>query len=143
MTPSGFARTTGIFVAMLAVWAPAAAQPCPALKAGSPDGNYIVPGARGDIRYSGDLALDAFIQPGTVRPSVVVIHGGGWSEDASLAGVISFYGVYDLPVMVTDTSPRSLLVRLFQRHTLDDRARTLLTSSHRCTRRTAACLRCC
>ena len=31
------------------------------------------------------------------------------AEDAALAGVVSFYGVYDLPSMVTDTSPRSLL----------------------------------
>ena len=48
------------------------------------------------------------------------------AEDAALAGVVSFYGVYDLPSMVTDTSPRSLLVRLFRRQVLDDEARALL-----------------
>jgi alpha-L-fucosidase 2 len=48
------------------------------------------------------------------------------TEDASLAGVVSFYGVYDFPSMVTDTSPRSLLVRLFRRSTLDDESRALL-----------------
>jgi alpha-L-fucosidase 2 len=48
------------------------------------------------------------------------------SEDASIAGVISFYGVYDFPAMVTDASPRSLLVRLFRRPVLDDEARELL-----------------
>jgi alpha-L-fucosidase 2 len=48
------------------------------------------------------------------------------TEDASLAGVISFYGVYDLPAMVTDTAPRSLLVRLFQRHTLDEESQKVL-----------------
>ena len=48
------------------------------------------------------------------------------AEDAALAGVVSFYGVYDLPSMVTDASPRSLLVRLFRRHVLDDEARALL-----------------
>ena len=31
------------------------------------------------------------------------------TEDRSLAGVISFYGVYDFNAMVTDASPRSLL----------------------------------
>ncbi len=48
------------------------------------------------------------------------------TEDPSLAGVVSFYGVYDFPAMVTDASPRSLLVRLFRRDVLDDDARTLL-----------------
>ncbi len=48
------------------------------------------------------------------------------SEDASIAGVISFYGVYDFPAMVTDASPRSLLVRLFRRTVLDDESRALL-----------------
>jgi alpha-L-fucosidase 2 len=48
------------------------------------------------------------------------------AEDGALAGVISFYGVYDLPAMVTDASPRSLLVRLFRRHVLDDESRALL-----------------
>ena len=40
-----------------------------------------------------------------------------------LAGVVSFYGVYDFNGMVTDASPRSLLVRLFRRTELDDAAR--------------------
>jgi acetyl esterase/lipase len=48
------------------------------------------------------------------------------TEDAGLAGVVSFYGVYDFPSMVTDASPRSLLVRLFRRTTLDDESRALL-----------------
>ena len=48
------------------------------------------------------------------------------AEDSALAGVISFYGVYDFPAMVTDASPRSLLVRLFRRPVLDDDARALL-----------------
>ncbi|HXW05977.1 MAG TPA: alpha/beta hydrolase [Vicinamibacterales bacterium] len=50
------------------------------------------------------------------------------AEDRSLSGVVSFYGVYDLPAMVTDASPRSLLVRLFRRTVLDDEARALLRS---------------
>ena len=49
------------------------------------------------------------------------------AEDAALAGVVSFYGVYDLPSMVTDASPRLLLVQLlFRRQVLDDEARALL-----------------
>jgi alpha-L-fucosidase 2 len=87
MTPAGFTRTAGLLVAALALCAPAGAQPCPALKARSPDGNYIVPGAQGDIRYSGGLALDAFIQPGSLRPSVFVVHGGGWTSGSRVAHV--------------------------------------------------------
>jgi acetyl esterase/lipase len=39
---------------------------------------------------------------------------------------VSFYGVYDFVPMVRDASPRSLLVRLFDRKLLDDEARALL-----------------
>jgi acetyl esterase len=45
------------------------------------------------------------------------------TQDSSLAGVVSFYGVYDFNAMVTDASPRSLLVRLFRRTELNDAAR--------------------
>jgi alpha-L-fucosidase 2 len=48
------------------------------------------------------------------------------AEDGSLAGVVSFYGVYDFTGMVTDASPRSLLVRLFRRPVLDDESRAEL-----------------
>jgi alpha-L-fucosidase 2 len=48
------------------------------------------------------------------------------TEDRSLAGVVSFYGVYDFNAMVTDASPRSLLVRLFRRTVLDDESRAVL-----------------
>jgi acetyl esterase/lipase len=48
------------------------------------------------------------------------------SEDRELAGVVSFYGVYDFNAMVTDASPRSLLVRLFRRTILNDEAREQL-----------------
>ncbi|HXG54117.1 MAG TPA: alpha/beta hydrolase [Vicinamibacterales bacterium] len=48
------------------------------------------------------------------------------AEDGSLAGVVSFYGVYDFEAMVTDASPRSLLVRLFRRTVLDDDSRAEL-----------------
>lgn len=72
----------------LAVNTPAFAQSCPALHARNPDGNYIIPGVSGDIRYAGDLALDAYVQPGADRrPSVVVIHGGTWSSGSRVAHV--------------------------------------------------------
>ena len=48
------------------------------------------------------------------------------AEDRSLAGVVSFYGVYDFPAMVTDASPRSLLVRLFRRSDMNDESMSLL-----------------
>jgi acetyl esterase/lipase len=47
-------------------------------------------------------------------------------EPCKVRAVISFYGVYDFPRMVTDASPRSLLVRLFGIGTLDDAAREVL-----------------
>ena len=76
------------FIALLLVAAPAAAQPCPALHVRNPDGNYIVPGVKGDIAYSGDLALDAYVQQGSARrPSVVVIHGGTWTAGSRVAHV--------------------------------------------------------
>lgn len=66
----------------------ASPQPCAALQIRNPDGNYIIPGVKGDIPYSGDLALDAYVQrSGGRRPSVVVIHGGAWSSGSRVAHV--------------------------------------------------------
>jgi alpha-L-fucosidase 2 len=48
------------------------------------------------------------------------------TEDRALGAVVSFYGVYDLPALVTDAGPRSLLRRLFGRETLDEEARALM-----------------
>ena len=76
------------FIAVLALAAPALGQPCPALSAANPDGNYIVPGVMGAIRYSRDLSLDAYVQRGAGRrPSVVVVHGGSWSSGSRAAHV--------------------------------------------------------
>ena len=81
-------RNTLLCIVLMALSAPALAQPCPALQIRNPDGNYIVPGVKGDIPYSGDLALDAYVQQGsTARPSVVIIHGGGWSSGSRIAHV--------------------------------------------------------
>jgi alpha-L-fucosidase 2 len=72
----------------LAASALAEARTCPSLRVRNPDGNYIVPGSQGDIPYSGDLALDAYVQQGEQRrPAVIVIHGGGWSSGSRSAHV--------------------------------------------------------
>jgi alpha-L-fucosidase 2 len=72
----------------LASAVPAQAQPCPAFEVRNTDGNYIVPGAMGDISYAPGLALDAYIQRSSdVRPSIVVIHGGTWSSGSRVAHV--------------------------------------------------------
>ncbi len=75
-------------VVLLMMGAPPDARSCPVLQVRNPQGNYIVPGVQGDIPYSGDLALDAYVQDGAAgRPSVVVIHGGGWSSGSRIAHV--------------------------------------------------------
>ncbi len=67
---------------------PAYAQTCAPLHVRNPAGNYIVPGVQGDIPYSGDQALDAYIQRGEPRrPAVIVIHGGGWTAGSRSAHV--------------------------------------------------------
>jgi acetyl esterase/lipase len=43
--------------------------------AGNPAGNYMVPGAAGDLKYRGELTLDAYAPPGAPRPAAVLIHG--------------------------------------------------------------------
>ena len=47
-------------------------------------------------------------------------------ESCEVAAGVSFYGVYDFLPMVSDATPRSLLVRLFGHPTLDDEGRALL-----------------
>jgi alpha-L-fucosidase 2 len=75
-------------VLFLMMPAPEAAQACPALNVRNPAGNYIIPGVKGDIPYSGNLALDAYVQRGGAgRPSIVIIHGGGWSAGSRIAHV--------------------------------------------------------
>ncbi|MCA1652567.1 MAG: alpha/beta hydrolase, partial [Acidobacteria bacterium] len=75
-------------IALLVLKGAADAQPCPAFRVRNSEGNYIIPGVKGDIPYSGDLALDAFVQPdGTRRPTIVVVHGGGWSSGSRIAHV--------------------------------------------------------
>lgn len=77
-----------VCVTGLAFSQPALAQPCPALQVRNPSGNYFIPGVKGDVPYSGSLALDAYVQQGSGHSlSVVVIHGGGWSSGSRIAHV--------------------------------------------------------
>ena len=88
-------RRKATLIRSLLIWAgvftpaiPVAAQTCPPLQVRNPAGNYIVPGVKGDIPYSGNLSLDAYVQPGSMRPpSVIVIHGGGWTSGSRIAHV--------------------------------------------------------
>jgi alpha-L-fucosidase 2 len=48
------------------------------------------------------------------------------AEDRTLAGAVSFYGVYDFAPMVTDAGPRSLAARLFGRTVLDGETRMIM-----------------
>jgi alpha-L-fucosidase 2 len=71
------------------------AAPCLPVKVRNPEGNYIVPGVRGDIvfaRVNGrELSLDAYVQKhGNRRPGVIVIHGGGWVNGSRIAFVGQF-----------------------------------------------------
>ena len=84
MTTLGGLRGPTLLLAFCAWLAagPSTAAECLPLTPRNPDGNYIVPGALGDIAYRRDagteLALDAFVQHGEARrPLVVVVHGGG------------------------------------------------------------------
>ena len=86
-TPASW-RTGVLCLAFLSFCAPAAADPCAALNVRNPAGNYFIGGTKGNIPYSGDLALDAYVQRGSPRPlSVIVIHGGRWSSGSRIAHV--------------------------------------------------------
>ncbi len=66
------------------------AADCLPLQPRSPHGNYLIPGASGDIVYQRPavLALDAYRQPGgESHPAVIVVHGGN-----SAGSRISFVG---------------------------------------------------
>lgn len=87
-----------VLVAVLAIAAPAAAQPArgachPLLP--RPAADYIVPGSQEFVYATppgGEpLLLDWFGQPdGRVHPTVVVIHGGGWTTGSRVAHIGQF-----------------------------------------------------
>ena len=75
-------------IAVMGLGTRAQAQSCPSLQVRNPAGNYVVPGVKGDIPYSGALALDAYVQQGAGRrPSIVVIHGGGLTSGSRIAHI--------------------------------------------------------
>ncbi|HZB26239.1 MAG TPA: alpha/beta hydrolase [Vicinamibacterales bacterium] len=79
--------TAAVLAAVVALGT-AATEPCAAPQARNADGNYIVPASLGEIRYRGELALDAYVQQGAPgRPSVIVVHGGGWTSGSRVAHV--------------------------------------------------------
>jgi alpha-L-fucosidase 2 len=79
-----------ILLLLLASAAAGHAQPCPALEVRNPDGNYIVPGSKANIPYASGLSLDAYAQRTRNRPTVVVVHGGGWTSGSRVAHVGQF-----------------------------------------------------
>lgn len=68
---------------------------CLPLKVRNPEGNYIIPGSKGDIVYrrvnGAELSLDAYVQKrGNKRPAVIVIHGGNWDSGSRVSFVGQF-----------------------------------------------------
>ena len=61
----------------------AADRPCPA-PTGDPAGNYMVPGAIGDVKYSGGLTFDAYAPAGSPRPAAILIHGSQGDKSTHL-----------------------------------------------------------
>jgi alpha-L-fucosidase 2 len=77
--------------------------------------------------HAGDLHIDPerLVLVGESASGQLVTHVA--ASEPGLAGVVSFYGVYDLEAMAGDpSSPRSLARRLFRITTLDDAARATL-----------------
>jgi len=89
------AQTILLLLASVFVSIEARAGRCLPVKARNPEGNYIVPGAMGDIVYrrvdGRELSLDAYVQKrGSNRPAVIVIHGGNWDTGSRVAFVGQF-----------------------------------------------------
>jgi acetyl esterase len=86
--PSGL-KTDSLFASLLF-------QPnCQLIIVRNPEGNYIIPGVKGDIVYRRvggvELSLDAYIQKrGSKRPAVIVIHGGNWESGSRVSFVGQF-----------------------------------------------------
>ncbi|MCI0337228.1 MAG: alpha/beta hydrolase, partial [Acidobacteria bacterium] len=90
-----FPMKTILLLILFAASSELRADDCLPLKVRNPEGNYIVPGVMGDIIYrrinGTEIALDAYVQKrGDRRPSVVVIHGGGWDSGSRIAFVGQF-----------------------------------------------------
>ncbi len=80
---------------LFVLFAAQALADCLSIKVRNPEGNYIIPGTKGDIVYrqvdGKELALDAYLQKrGNERPAVIVIHGGGFTSGSR----VSFTGQF-------------------------------------------------
>lgn len=88
-------RRAGFALALLLMLPIGAAAQCLPLTVRNPEGNYIIPGAKGGIVYRRidgvELSLDAYVQQrGGRRPAVMVIHGGNWDTGSRVAFVGQF-----------------------------------------------------
>jgi acetyl esterase len=84
-----FARRLCLILAALLVCrmtAHARETGCPAA-AGNSAGNYLVPGAWPDLKYRGDMKLDAYAPPGAPRRAAILIHGSQGDKSTHLTQV--------------------------------------------------------
>lgn len=63
---------------------------------GNPEGNYVVPGAMGDVVYRAiggrRLALDAYVPPGRgPHPAVILVHGGNGKSGSRVSYVTQLF----------------------------------------------------
>jgi len=61
----------------------AAEAGCPA-GTGDPAGNYMVPGVLGNVKYRGEMTLDAYAPAGKARPAALLIHGASGDKRTHL-----------------------------------------------------------
>jgi len=60
---------------------------CP-VGAGNPAASYLVPGAVSDLKYRGEMTLDAYAPPGAPRRAAILIHGGQGDKSTHLTQVL-------------------------------------------------------
>src|SRR5260370_8469531 len=61
---------------------------CP-VGAGNPAASYLVPGAVSDLKYRGEMTLDAYAPPGAPRQAAILIHGGHGDKPTHLTTRVS------------------------------------------------------
>jgi acetyl esterase len=84
-TPKFACQLCFVLTAFLGCQIPVAAREtgCPAA-AGNSGSSYLVPGAVSDLRYRGDLTLDAYAPPGKPRRAAILIHGSQGDKSTHL-----------------------------------------------------------
>ena len=78
-------RMCMLWTCAAASWMPLSvyAASCPVAN-GDPDGNYMVPGAVGNLKYRGDVTLDAYAPLGARRPAAILVHGSQGDKSTHL-----------------------------------------------------------